>query len=114
MRVIDLARRANVTPDSVRHYTRHGLLVPSRNPRSGYKIFNENDFVRLLFIKDARALGLSVAEIKSILAQMEGVVIVPPDIRRLFAIKLTELRKRIDTLRALESRVSKFEYPTRS
>ena len=37
MRVQTLAAAANVTADTVRHYTRIGLLTPVKNPANGYK-----------------------------------------------------------------------------
>lgn len=36
MTVSELARRAGVTADTVRHYTRSGLLVPIRYESNGY------------------------------------------------------------------------------
>lgn len=38
MRVIDIARKTQLSPETVRHYTRLGLLHPSRDPHSGYKV----------------------------------------------------------------------------
>ena len=39
MRVIELARAGGVTAETVRHYTREGLLQPRRNPHNGYQLF---------------------------------------------------------------------------
>ncbi len=36
-RVNELAKFCDVSPDTIRHYTRIGLLKPSRNPENGYR-----------------------------------------------------------------------------
>ena len=50
MRVIDLAKRAGVTSHTIRYYTRCGLLKP-RKDDSGYHRYNQEDLVRLVFIR---------------------------------------------------------------
>ena len=41
MRVTELARAGGVTAETVRHYTREGLLRPQRDPRNGYQLYDE-------------------------------------------------------------------------
>ncbi len=67
MKVSELARRAGVTAETVRHYTREGLLAPERDPDNGYQRYDGTDLERLRFIQRARTLGFSVAEIRQIL-----------------------------------------------
>jgi len=66
MRVNELASKLGVTPDTVRYYTRIGLLKPDKDPFNGYKNYNESDDKRLNFIVKARHLGFSVSEIQEI------------------------------------------------
>ena len=40
MTVSELARLAGVTADTVRHYTRSGLLVPIRDESNGYNCYS--------------------------------------------------------------------------
>jgi len=37
MRVTELANALSTTPDTVRYYTRIGLIVPTKSPENGYK-----------------------------------------------------------------------------
>ena len=67
MKVSELARQAGVTAETVRHYTREGLLHPQRHPDNGYQLFGQHDLERLRFIQRARTLGFSVVEIRDIL-----------------------------------------------
>ena len=67
MQVQDLARELGVTTDTVRYYSRVGLLEPAKNPDNGYKVFGEQDRHRMRFILSARQLGFSVTDIRQIL-----------------------------------------------
>ena len=67
MRVNELAERVHATPDTVRYYTRIGLLTPEKSIDNGYKDYNSEDQKRLVFILKARSLGMSVSEIKEII-----------------------------------------------
>lgn len=68
MRVNELASKLGVTPDTVRYYTRIGLLKPEKNPFNGYKKYTVDEEKRLNFIIKARHLGFSVSEIQDIVA----------------------------------------------
>ncbi|MFM9269262.1 MerR family transcriptional regulator [Halomonas elongata] len=105
MKVIDLARRAGVTAETVRHYTREGLLAPERNPDNGYQRYDSTDLERLRFIQRSRTLGFSVAEIRQILEHADHGDSPCPLVRDLMAERLPEIRARIRELEALASRM---------
>ena len=105
MKVSELARRAEVTAETVRHYTREGLLHPIRDPANGYQLFNQTDLERLRFIQRARTLGFSVAEIGDILAHADQGDSPCPLVRDLLASRLPQIRARIQELEALASRM---------
>jgi DNA-binding transcriptional MerR regulator len=68
VRIGELAERLGVTTKAIRFYERIGLLPdPPRTP-SGYRSYEEVDAERLVFIKTAQRLGLSLDEIKEIIA----------------------------------------------
>ncbi len=62
-----LAKQADVSLYTVRHYTRIGLLKPARNTNNNYKVYQPSDAVRVRFIQAAKNLGFSLAEIADIL-----------------------------------------------
>ena len=43
MRVEDLSRRTGIAGNTIRYYTRIGLLRPRRQSSNGYRLFSEND-----------------------------------------------------------------------
>ncbi|SHK22015.1 MerR family transcriptional regulator [Halomonas caseinilytica] len=105
MKVSELARRAGVTAETVRHYTREGLLAPERDPDNGYQRYDGTDLERLRFIQRARTLGFSVAEIRQILEHADHGDSPCPLVRDLMAERLPEIRARIRELEALASRM---------
>jgi DNA-binding transcriptional MerR regulator len=68
VRIGELAERLGITTKAIRFYERIGLLPdPPRTP-SGYRSYEEVDAERLVFVKTAQRLGLSLDEIKEIIA----------------------------------------------
>lgn len=60
------ARAAGVSPKAVRLWESKGLLPPAKRTEAGYRLFNEDDVAVLRFIRQAKTLDLSLAEIKEI------------------------------------------------
>lgn len=68
MRIGQLADQLGLNPKTIRYYESIGLLAdPGRTP-SGYRIYSDDDLERLTFIKTAQRLGITLDEIREILA----------------------------------------------
>ncbi len=64
----EMAKFHNVSIQALRHYDKVGLLKPSYiNDKSGYRYYSFKDFVMLTLIKQCKAMGLSLEEIKGIM-----------------------------------------------
>lgn len=70
-RAQEFAERSGVTVRTLHHYDRLGLLKPSRHTESGYRLYGERDFARLQQIVMLKFVGLSLKEIKELLAGSE-------------------------------------------
>ena len=105
MKVSELARLHGVTAETVRHYTREGLLHPERHPDNGYQLYVQGDLNRLRFIQRARTLGFGVAEVRDILDHADHGDSPCPMVRDLLASRLPQVRKRIRELQSLASRM---------
>lgn len=105
MKVSELAKAAGVTAETVRHYTREGLLTPQRHPDNGYQLYDQRDLSRLRFIQRARTLGFSVREISEILDHADHGDSPCPMVRDMLASRLPEVRQRIKRLEALAARM---------
>jgi DNA-binding transcriptional MerR regulator len=72
MRIGELAALAGVTTRTVRHYHHLGLLPePERTP-GGYRDYRLRDAVRLARVRRLAGLGLSLDEIRDVLADDQG------------------------------------------
>ncbi len=106
MRVASLAKALSVTPETVRYYTRKGLLHPERDDNS-YKDYSLNDQQRLHFIVNARQLGFSVSDIEEILSKADDGETPCPTVRRLIEERLAETEKRFQDIKVLRDRMQK-------
>jgi len=57
-----------VEPKTLRYYDRVGLVRPSMRTAAGYRLYGEETVERLRFIRRAKALRISLADIRRILA----------------------------------------------
>jgi len=105
MTVNQIAKKADVAPDTVRYYSRLGLLKPERNPENGYKLFRVKDVSRLRFIRQAQALGFTLKEITEILGDAEEGSSPCPKVRDIIARHIEENRRKIEELQALQNRM---------
>lgn len=72
MLISDFARRAGLTPDTVRFYVRLGLLRPETSTKGGarpYQVFNAEHLQAARIIRTAQSLGMSLKEVAAISAE---------------------------------------------
>jgi MerR family Zn(II)-responsive transcriptional regulator of zntA len=103
--VTDLARQADVTPDTVRHYVLIGLLEPEVNPFNGYKIFDSKDIKKVQFVRQAKSLGFTLAEISEILTKSSDGISPSLQVREIIQHHIKENHSKLDNLNALQHRM---------
>ena len=67
LKIGELARKAGVSVDTIRFYENKGLLSASKRSATGYRLFDEDDVTRLLFIARAKQVGFTLDEITELL-----------------------------------------------
>ena len=98
-----LAAAAGVTVETVRYYERRGLLEqPERSV--GYREYSQDDVDRLAFVRRAKALGFTLAEIRALLAAAGTGSIA--DVLAAARAKMAAVDGEIRTLQATRSRLS--------
>ena len=105
MTASDLARRTNVPVYTVRHYTRIGLLKPSRDLRNGYKLYKPSDKERLRFIASAKELGFTLNEIEQVLDHAVHGDSPCPMVREIVEKRVKENKEKIRELKRLQTRL---------
>ena len=105
MRIGELAKKAGVNPRTIRFYEQIGLLPAAQRTTSGYRQYTDRDFDRLAFIRNVKALGVALEEIKEVLAFRDRGASPCPHVLRLIDTKAQEIQGRIQGLRMLASQL---------
>jgi DNA-binding transcriptional MerR regulator len=62
-----LARAAAVSPDTIRHYERIGVLPQASRTQSGYRVYPASALERVLVVQRALRIGFTLAELAEVL-----------------------------------------------
>lgn len=68
-----VAKHLGLPERTVRYYDTVALVSPSRRSRAGYRLYDGGDEEKLAFVRQARRLGYSLDEIRSLIAAAEAV-----------------------------------------
>ncbi|MDQ3418598.1 MAG: heavy metal-responsive transcriptional regulator [Acidobacteriota bacterium] len=97
-RVSELAADFNINPRTIRYYERIGLLAASTRTAAGYRLYSPTDRDRLRFILKAKATGLTLEEIREVLALRRRGVVPCPRVLALIEAKLGQLDRHVQAL----------------
>ena len=107
MRIGELAERTGTTTKTLRFYEQAGLLPAPQRTAAGYRDYDEAVVGRLSFVRAAQAAGLTLAEIRGVIAvrDLSG----PPceHLTALLDMHATELEQRIGELIVLQEEVER-------
>jgi DNA-binding transcriptional MerR regulator len=105
LRIGQVAARAGVTPKAIRFYEVAGVLpAPARGP-NGYRLYGDEAVDVLKFVRQAAGLGLTLAEIKDIVAIRQGGRPPCSHVHRLLQDKARELDHKLQDLMELRRRL---------
>lgn len=103
----ELARLAGISPDTLRHYERKGLLpAPVRTP-NGYRLYKMDALRRVQLIRSALAVGFTIKELGSIFKIRNSGAAPCEEVLRIAEKKLVELDARIRELRSTKQDLQK-------
>lgn len=105
LKISELANRTGVSAKAIRFYEAAGVLPPPSRAPNGYRLFAGDAVDMLRFIKQAQGLGLTLAEIKEIVAIRQGGR--PPcgHVYQLLREKAAELDRKLSDLVLLRRRI---------
>ena len=67
IRIGELAAQVGLNPKTIRYYEEIGLLPPPERTSAGYRVYPADAGARVQFIRQAKAVGFTLAEIRDIL-----------------------------------------------
>ena len=103
----DAARASGVSAKMVRHYESLGLLGAVARTDSGYRQYSAADIHTLRFIKRARELGFSMAEIGNLVGLWHDQARASSEVKRVAQQHLIELENRIQAMQDMRRTLQK-------
>ncbi|HGU9824204.1 TPA: Zn(2+)-responsive transcriptional regulator [Enterobacter cancerogenus] len=102
-RIGELARLANVTPDTVRYYEKQQMIDHEVRTEGGFRLYTDNDLQRLRFIRYARQLGFSLESIRELLSiRIDPEHHTCQESKSIVQARLDEVEARIQELQAMQ------------
>ena len=102
------SKASDVSVKMIRHYEAIGLLTKVARTFANYRVYTPNDVHLLRFIRRARALGFSMADIKELLGLWRNKSRSSASVKKIAGrhiedlnVKIAELRSMVDTLEHL-------------
>jgi len=107
LRIGEVAKLAEVGIETIRYYEKQGLLAePDRKP-SGYRQYDESVVARLQFIRSAKELGFTLAEIKELLGLWFDAETRCVHVRQRAEQKVADIEDKIRTLQKMKRSLKK-------
>ena len=93
---------------TIRYYEQIGVLPAPRRSAAGYRQYSRHDVHRLLFIRRARALGLSLANLKMLTVELDSgeCLTMRPRLHALVAEQLRTVQRQIAEFQLLERQLT--------
>jgi len=105
LKIGEVAARAGVGSMTIRFYESRGVLAPPARGENGYRLYSLETVDVLRFIKQAQGLGLTLDEIKKIVAIRQGGRPPCAHVHALLKQKADELERKLEDLLRLQKRI---------
>lgn len=101
MRIGEVQERSGASRDTLRYYERIGLIAARRQAGNNYREYDEQTLLELDFIRQAQAMGFTLAEIGELLQARRSRTLDCALGAELLGEKLAEVERRLGELTAL-------------
>ncbi len=111
LKIGQLAQATGVSAKTIRYYEQVGVLPPANRTIAGYRQYAEQSLHRLLFVRRARTLGLSLQNLKSLTATLDDGpgAKVRPRLLGLIREQLSSVQQQISDLRLFQRQLEQIE-----
>ena len=102
-----IAKRAGVGVETVRYYERQGLIKQPPAPRTGFRRYSDDLVDRVRFIRHAKDLGFTLAEIGDLLSLRSDPRINCETVRHRAEEKVADVDAKMRVLRKIKTQLQK-------
>lgn len=106
LKIGELARRLDLNPRTIRFYEDAGILPEPARTSGGFRLYGEDDEQRLRFVKAAQRLGLTLGEIKEVMAFRDRDQAPCRYVAGVIELRLTEINQRMREMRTLKQELT--------
>ena len=96
------AKQTGLSAKMIRHYEEAGLLHKANRTDSGYRLYSSQQLQQLGFIKQARTLGFSIAQISSLLELWRDPHRSSREVKQLAEVHLDEIKQKVAELQQMQ------------
>lgn len=97
--ISELAKAAGIPTTTLRYYERIRLVGPEDRSCGNYRLYSEQSLKKLKFIRAAQAIGFTLEDVKSLLADGKGKAPTCGNVQGLIEARLTDVEERLKDLR---------------
>ena len=101
MRIGELAKATGTKAETIRYYEREGILPAADRTDSNYRDYSEDHLATLTFVRRARGLGFSMAQVRQLAALSDHEDKPCEDVDQLVRRQLGEVDQKIADLASL-------------
>lgn len=107
-RIGEIAKLADVTPDTIRYYEKQQMMDHGGRTEGGFRLYTDHDLKRLKFIRHARQLGFTLESIRELLSiRVEPEHHTCQESKSIVQARLSEVEARIEEMQAMRRSLQK-------
>lgn len=96
------AKQTGLSAKMIRYYEEAGLLKKAHRTDAGYRLYNSQQLQQLSFIKQARTLGFSIAQVSSLLDLWRNPQRSSKEVKQLAEQHLDEIKQKVAELQQMQ------------
>ena len=103
MTIGQIAKQTGLSVEAIRFYEKEALISPPERSQSGYRMYQPDVVKRVNFIKQAKAVGFSLKEIRDLLSLKASEATCCGDIHAVATEKIEEIDTKISELKNMRN-----------
>lgn len=97
-----LSARTGCNIETIRYYERIGILPAPPRSAGGHRLYGNDHWKRLLFIRRSRELGFTLRQVRDLLELVDGGDYTCAEVEAITRAHLDDVRRKLSDLRKLE------------